>query len=166
MMALELVSTTAEEMSWFQGLADEKGRKPFRVAPWPRDIWLQPEACGGAPTCRLRLLELLLPGSGFTTLILNSPAEDSDPVAVSCVAETNVVVSGIVPSSTWAPGTKLLPVRASEKLPVPMLAGFVPVREGVGFKTVTALEEFVELEAMLVAVIVRVFGVGSDDGAL
>jgi hypothetical protein len=40
------------------------------------------------------------------------------------------------------------------------------VREGVGFKTVTALEEFVELEPMLVAVIVRVFGVGSDDGAL
>jgi hypothetical protein len=111
-------------------------------------------------------LELLLPGSGFTTVILNSPAEDSDPVAVSCVAETNVVVSGIVPSSTWAPETKLLPVRASEKLPVPTLAGFVPLSEGVGFKTVTALEEIAELEATLVAVIVRAFGFGSDDGAV
>jgi hypothetical protein len=99
-------------------------------------------------------------------VILNSPAEDSDPVAVSCVAETNVVVSGVVPSSAWAPGTKLLPVTASEKLPVPTLAGFVPTREGVGFQTVTALEEFAELEATLVAVIVRVFGFGSDAGAV
>ena len=50
MIAVELESTAAEEMSWFQGLAEEKGRNPFRLAPWPIDIWLQPEACWDPPT--------------------------------------------------------------------------------------------------------------------
>jgi hypothetical protein len=112
------------------------------------------------------LLELLLPGSGFTTVILNSPAEDSVPVAVSCVAETKVVVNGTVPSITCAPDTKLLPVMASEKLPVPTLAGFVPLRTGVGLSRVTALEAVAELEATLLAVIVSVLGLGIDVGAV
>ncbi len=85
---------------------------------------------------------------------------------MSCVAETKVVVSGAVPNSTCAPDTKLLPVMASEKLPVPTLAGFVPLRTGVGLSRVTALEALAELEATLLAVIVTVLGFGSDDGAV
>jgi hypothetical protein len=111
-------------------------------------------------------LELLLPGSGFTTVILNSPAEDAEPVAVSCVAETKVVVSGVVPSSTCAPDTKLLPVMVSEKLPVPTLAGFVPLRTGVGLSSVTALEAVAELVATLLAVTVSALGLGIDAGAV
>ena len=82
------------------------------------------------------------------------------------MAETKVVVSGVVPSSTCAPDTKLLPVMASEKLPVPTLAGFVPLRRGVGLSRVTALEAVAELEATLLAVIVSVLGLGIDDGAV
>ena len=60
----------------------------------------------------------------------------------------------------------MLPVMVSEKLPVPTLAGFVPLRAGVGLRRVTALEAVAALEATLVAVIVSVLGLGRDDGAL
>lgn len=69
MIAVELESTVAIEMSWFHGLVGEKGTKPFKFAPWPIDIWLQPAACCDAPIWKLTLFELLLPGSGFTTVI-------------------------------------------------------------------------------------------------
>ena len=95
----------------------------------------------------------------------NRPAEDCEPVAVSCVADTNVVVSGVVPRKTCAPEMKLLPVTAREKLPVPTLAGFVPISVGVGFRMVTALEDVAEFAAALVAVTVSVLGLGSDAGA-
>jgi hypothetical protein len=94
------------------------------------------------------------------------PELDSVSLAVSCVAETNVVASGVVPRSTCAPEMKLVPVTASEKFPVPTLAGFVPESVGVGFKIVTALEEAAEVKAALVAVTVSVLGVGSVDGAV
>jgi hypothetical protein len=55
---------------------------------------------------------------------------------------------------------------AREKLPVPTLAGLVPVSVGVGLSRVTALEAVVELEAALVAVTVRVFGLGRLVGAV
>jgi hypothetical protein len=55
---------------------------------------------------------------------------------------------------------------ASEKLPVPTLAGFVPLRTGVGLSRVTALAAVAELEATLLAVIVSVLGLGIDDGAV
>ena len=91
---------------------------------------------------------------------------DAEPVAVSCVAETKVVVSGAVPSRTCAPETKLLPVTARVKLPVPTFAGFVPTSPGVGLSKVTSLDAFAEPEATLVAVMVSVLGLGSDQGAV
>ena len=94
------------------------------------------------------------------------PAEFAEPVAVSCVEETNVVLSGVVPNRTCAPETKFIPVRVTLKLPVPMLAGFVPTSVGVGFISITALEALAELVAALVAVTVTVFGLGSEDGAV
>src|SRR5271157_1830791 len=41
MMAAELGSTADVEMSWFHALPAGKGRKPFRLAPWPRLMLLQ-----------------------------------------------------------------------------------------------------------------------------
>ena len=111
-------------------------------------------------------MELLLPGSGFTTVMPKIPAVDAEPVAVSCVAETKVVVSGVAPSMTWAPGMKLLPVTVREKLPVLTLAGLVPTSVGMGFKIVTALEEVAVLKAALVAVTVSALGLGRDTGAV
>ena len=94
------------------------------------------------------------------------PAVDSLPLAVSCVEETKVVVSGVLPSITCAPEMKFVPVRVMEKLPVPVLAGFVPTSVGVGFRIVTAMEALADVEAALVAVIVKAFGLGSVAGAL
>jgi hypothetical protein len=53
---------------------------------------------GGLPllcevTCKLIALDALLPGFGFTTVIAYIPAVASEPVALSCVEEVNVVVS-------------------------------------------------------------------------
>jgi hypothetical protein len=53
-----------------------------------------------------------------------------------------------------------------EKLPVPVLAGFVPASIGVGFKIVTALDALAEVLAALVAVIVNAFGFGREAGAV
>jgi hypothetical protein len=82
------------------------------------------------------------------------------------VEETKVVVSGEPPRRTWAPDTNLLPVTVRLKFPVPMLAGLMPVRAGVGFMRVTALEPLAELDAELVALIVTVFGLGKDVSAV
>jgi hypothetical protein len=94
------------------------------------------------------------------------PAVDSLPLAVSCVDETNVVVSAVFPSITVAPEMKFVPVRVIEKLPVPVLAGLIPESVGVGFKIVTALDALAELDAALVAVTVSAFGFGSVAGAV
>jgi hypothetical protein len=153
-------------MSLFQRLSEGKGVKLFKLAPWPIDIWLQPEACWEPFTCRLTPLEVLLPGAGFDTVTAKLPPDATLPVAVSCVAETKVVVSAVPPRRTWALDTNLLPVTVREKLPVPMLAGLMPISAGVGFMSVTALEPLAELDAELVALIVTVLGLGRDAGAV
>lgn len=100
------------------------------------------------------------------TVMLKTPAEFADPVAMSCVAETKVVLSAELPRNACDPVRKFAPLMVSEKLPVPMLAGLVPVRVGVGFMSVTALDALEELEAALVAVTVTEFGVGTAAGAV
>ena len=94
------------------------------------------------------------------------PAVLAVPVAVSCVEETNVVASAVVPRKTCALDKKLEPATVSEKLPVPMLAGFVPTSVGVGFINVTALVADFEASAALVPVTVTVFGDGRELGAV
>jgi hypothetical protein len=69
-------------------------------------------------------------------------------------------------SITVAPDIKFVPVSVIEKLPVPVLAGFVPASVGVGFKIVTALDALAEVLAALVAVIVNAFGFGNEAGAV
>jgi hypothetical protein len=53
----------------------------------------------------------------------------------------------------------------SEKLPVPTLAGLMPVSTGVGFKRVTLLGPLADESAVLVARTVSVFGFGRVAGA-
>jgi len=60
----------------------------------------QLEGCGDPVTCRLTLEEELLPGDGLVTVMAYVPAEEAAPVAVSCVAETNVVCSAAVLKNT------------------------------------------------------------------
>jgi len=88
------------------------------------------------------------------------------PVAVSCVEETNVVMSAVAPRKTCALDRKFAPVTVSKKLPVLMLAGFVPISVGVRFISVTALDADLEESAALVAVTVTVFGEGRELGAV
>jgi hypothetical protein len=85
---------------------------------------------------------------------------------VSCVDETNVVVSAVPLKYTSAPEIKFVPVNVIEKLPVPVLAGFTPTSVGVGFKIVTALDPLAEVVATLVAVIVNESGLGNVTGAM
>ena len=85
---------------------------------------------------------------------------------MSCVEETNVVVSAMPLMYTFAPEIKFVPVSVIEKLPVPVLAGLTPTSVGVGFKIVTALVPLDEVVATLVAVIVSESGLGNVAGAV
>jgi hypothetical protein len=93
------------------------------------------------------------------------PAEEAVLVAVSCVEETNVVVTGELERRICAPETKLLPVTVREKLPRLVEAGEMPVRTGVGFRRVTELVEDLVESAELVALMVTVLGEGTEAGA-
>jgi len=52
------------------------------------------------------------------------------------------------------------------KLPLPMLEGLMPVRTGVGFRSVTLLEPLTDASAALVARTVMEFGFGKVAGAV
>jgi len=114
----------------------------------------------------LELEEVDAPGSGLVTLIAKVPAELAEPVAVSCEDETNVVCSTDPDKETCAPLTNLLPVIVMEKLPVPTLAGLMPVRTGVGFRMVAVLVADLVEEAELVARMVTELGFGRVAGAV
>ena len=154
-------------MSLFQRLSEGNGRKPLRPASWPTDICEQlEEVCVEPFTWKLSAEEALLPGPGFSTATENVPAEVALPVAVSFVEETNVVARAELLNSTCAPERKLEPVTVRVKPPRFVEAGEMPVRTGVGLRSVTALEEdFVE-SAELVAVMVIVLGEGRVAGAV
>jgi hypothetical protein len=148
-------------------LSAAKGTKPFRLAPGPREIWLQfEEAWVADPTCRFTALETLAPGSGFSTVTGKLPAAGAVPVAVSCLEEIKVVAIAAEESSTRDPATKPLPAIATVNAPVPAFDGVMLSIVGVGFNSVTALEALTEEDAALVAVMVMVFGEGSEAGAV
>jgi len=69
MIALEFESTGDAEISLFHKLSAGNGRNPFKPAPCPSDIPLQLGACVVPDTVKFTLCEVLLPGSGFCTLI-------------------------------------------------------------------------------------------------
>src|ERR1700721_2108320 len=96
MIAAEFGSTAAPEIFVFQRLSAGKGRKPFKLPPWPVLIPLQALGGGGggggggfppdeAVTVTLTAPDTLLPGLGLVTLTAYIPAVASDPVAGSFV---------------------------------------------------------------------------------
>jgi hypothetical protein len=93
------------------------------------------------------------------------PALVAFPTAVSCVDETNVVVSAALLNITCAPDTKLLPVTVIVKLPRFVDAGEMPLNVGVGFHSVTEAELDFVGSAPLVAVTLTLFGEGRVVGA-
>jgi hypothetical protein len=110
--------------------------------------------------------DVVEPGFGFVTVTATFPACDAlaVPVAVSSVADTNMVVSACPAKFTFAPLTNLLPVTVSMNGPTPMLLGFTALNTGVGFTSVIVADAFLEGSATLVAVIVIVFGLGTTPG--
>jgi hypothetical protein len=97
MIAAEFGSTGALEIFRFHKLSAGKGRKPFKLPPWPVLIPLHALGGGGGGggfppdgvvTVTFNEPDALLPGLGLVTLIAYIPAVVSEPVAVSFVAET------------------------------------------------------------------------------
>jgi hypothetical protein len=117
-------------------------------------------------TCKLIGLDALLPGFGFTTVIAYIPAVASEPLAVSCVEEVNVVVSTPPANSTSAPLTKSLPVMVIEKPPAVTDIGETLAITGVGFHSVTVLWPAALDSAALSAWMVTLFGLGRVAGAV
>src|ERR1700676_160808 len=162
--AAEFASTGAAEISLFHRLSLGNGTNPFKLAPGPTDMPLQELVCVDPCTWKSTLGDVLLPGSGFLTLIVNVPTAAAFPVAVSCVGEFTVVGSAVPLKSTCAPAANLLPVTVTLKLPIFTAAGLIPVSTGVGFISVTALEPLAEASAALVAFTAVVLGFGSVAG--
>ena len=145
------------------------GTKPFKPALCPRLIPLQ--LGGGFPplveaTCKFWEADVALPGLGFITETANVPAEDSVPVAVSCVDETKVVASGAPARRTCAPLTNPAPFTVIAKAPAGTEVGAMLASTGAGFSKVTALLPVVLASAELTARTVIVFGLGSVFGAV
>jgi hypothetical protein len=168
-MAAEFASTAAEEISLFQRLSAGKGTNPFRLALWPRLIPLQ--LGGGVPplvevTCRFWEEDVALPGLGFITATANVPADDSLPVAVSCMDDTKVVASGAPARSTSAPLTNPLPFSVIAKAPAGTDAGAILMSTGNGFCSVTALLAVAEESAELTARTVTMLELGTIEGAV
>ena len=88
------------------------------------------------------------------------------PVTVNCVEESSVAVTAVVPKYTVAPGAKCLPLNVKEKAPTGMEIGRIASNSGVGFASVAAVFPDLVLSAVSTAVIVMVFGVGGNSGAV
>ena|SRR5260221_547147 len=128
---------------------------------------------GGLPpledvTCKFCELEMALPGFGFKIVTEKFPADAAFPLAVNCVAETNVVASGEPENRTCAPLTNPLPLAVTVNAPEETEAGEIPVSTGMGFSRVTVplpLPETVASTA-LTARTVTVFEPGTLPGAV
>src|SRR5262249_1653138 len=138
-IAFELESTGDAEISLFHKLSTGNGRNPLRPAPCPSDIPLQLGACVTPVTVKLTLCEVLLPGSGFCTLIEYVPALVIFPVAINCVEEFRTVETALPFANTSAPLINLLPLTVTEKFRVFGDVGLIPLITGIGFTRVTAL---------------------------
>ena len=165
MMAFEFGSTAAPEMSVFHALPAGNGRNPFRLPPCPVVMPLHALEFTAPFTIKFTVPELAPPGSGFVTLTAKVPAVGAFPVAVSCDVETKVVASALPASITCDPLTKLLPLTVSEKAPVLIVEGWMPLSEGIGLSTSTITLPVMDESLALTAVTVTEFGFGNAAGA-
>src|ERR1700682_99749 len=88
------------------------------------------------------------------------------PVAMSCVEDTRVVVSVVVPKRIVAPVAKFVPVAVNVKAPTGIEVGVTETSWGVGFSSVTPLLPVFVVSAVSVAPIVIVFVAGGNCGAV
>ena len=136
---------------------------PERIMPVAGDT------CTTMPfTCAVIAAETLDPGAGFCTVMFTLPtcASVAVPVAVNCVEEITVVVSAVVPIKTVAPGAKCKPVRVNVKGPTGMTIGETVLSCGTGLSSVTALLPVLLASTLSVALIVMMFAVGGNSGAV
>jgi hypothetical protein len=94
------------------------------------------------------------------------PAEDSFPVAVSCVDDTKEVASGAPARRTSAPLTNPLPFSVIAKAPAGTDAGAILMSTGNGFCNVTALLAAAAESAELTARTVTTLELGTVEGAV
>jgi hypothetical protein len=100
----------------------------------------------------------------LTTTGTEDLGADAEPVAVSLVAETNVVVCGEPSNETTEPARKPVPFTVNVKLPVGIGDGLTDVIAGSG-RIVTDAVPLAVGDAVLVARTVTVAGFGTTDGA-
>src|SRR5215469_4647469 len=119
-------------------------------------------------TCTSIGAEVAETGFGFVTVTGCVPtcAAVAVPVAINCVGETNVVVSGCVPKFTTDPFTNPVPVSVKlKRSPITINVGVTLVSTGTALpRVMEALPEAV-VSATLVAVTVIVLGFGRIVGA-
>jgi hypothetical protein len=94
----------------------------------------------------------------------NVPADDAVPDAVSFVADTNVVGSGVPANDTTAPAAKPVPLTVSVNAPTGNDDGLTELIEGNG-STVTAAVPLAVGVLRLAARMLTGFTLGTDDGA-
>src|ERR1700675_1671672 len=97
------------------------------------------------------LEEVLWPGLGLLTETAKTPTVEAVPLAVSWVAETNVVASGTPARRICELLKKLPPVTVRLRAPTFMDVGLMDVRMGVGLSSVTLLTPKAEESAELAA---------------
>ena len=122
-----------------------------------------------AVTCTAaEVVDPTAPGFGLFTVteILPTCAAVAVPVAVNCVADTNVVVSATPPNITVEPFTNPWPVTVNANAPTATEFGLALEITGIGFNNVTGLLPEDDALAVLTAETVTELGVGTTAGAV
>src|SRR3974377_607330 len=111
--------------------------------------------------------ETLAPGSGLCTVMICVPACAlvAVPVAVSCVDETYVVVSAVVPMYATAPCAKCNPVSVIVNAAWGRLIGATLVNFGTGLSSVALAFPSFRVSDVSTALIVMELGAGGNSGA-
>jgi hypothetical protein len=101
-------------------------------------------------------------------MIAIEPGVGALPVAVSCVADTNVVGRAVLPKKTCEPEAKLLPVTVSVKLPTVTEVGAMLLMNGADDegRNERVVESDLVVSATLVALTVTDDGEGIVAGAV
>src|SRR5271170_5618756 len=119
-------------------------------------------------TCAVMAPDVADPGLGLITAIATVvPTSDAVvvPVAYSCVLETNVVASGVLPAVTTAPGTKSEPFTTIVYEVGLMAGGVRAVATGIGLRSVAMAFPVTVASVDATASIVTEFGDGRTAGA-
>ncbi len=119
------------------------------------------------PTCNANALEVFEPGSGLITSTCTVPAWAlvAVPVAVTSVAETNVVGRNVPPNNTTAPLANFWPVTTRVKSPTGIVVGSTAFTTGAGLVMVAVPAVVADVSARLVACTWMVLGTGTVAGA-